>query len=86
MRPRRVRFTIRGLMIAVLLVAVLLSMPVGLLLFLIFYSAILAIMFHCACRLAIMNYSCADGWRTTMSQPGTSGLEIELYVFSSAGP
>ena len=28
MRPRRVRFTIRGLMIAVLVVAILLSMPI----------------------------------------------------------
>jgi hypothetical protein len=28
MRPRRVRFTIRGLMIAVLVVAVLLAMPI----------------------------------------------------------
>jgi hypothetical protein len=56
MRPRRVRFTIRGLMIAVLVVAILLSMPIGFLVFFMCYTTILAIMFRCACRLAIMNH------------------------------
>jgi hypothetical protein len=60
MRPRRVRFTIRGLMIAVLVVAILLSMPIRFLMFLMFNTTILAIMFRCACRLAIMNHSGAD--------------------------
>jgi len=59
MRPRRVRFTIRALMIAVLVVAVLLSMPIRDLIFLVLCTTILAIMFHCAYRLTIMTY----GWR-----------------------
>jgi len=60
MRPRRVRFTIRGLMIAILVVTILLSMPISFLMFLMCYTTILAIMFRCACRLAIMNQSGAD--------------------------
>ncbi len=56
MRPRRVRFTIRGLMIAVLIVAVLLSMPIRDLVFLILCTTVLAIMFCCAYRLTIMTY------------------------------
>jgi hypothetical protein len=60
MRLRRVRFTIRGLMIAILVVAILLSMPIRSLMFLMFYTTILAIMFRCACRLAIMNHGGAD--------------------------
>jgi hypothetical protein len=59
MGPRPVRFTIRGLMIAVLVVAILLSMRIGVVVFLMSYTTILAIMFRCACRLAIMNHS----WR-----------------------
>jgi hypothetical protein len=59
MRPRHVRFTIRGLMIAVLVLAILLSMPIRDLMFLMFNTTILGIMFRCACRLAIMNH----GWR-----------------------
>jgi hypothetical protein len=55
MRPRRLRFTIRGLMIVVLVVAILLSLPIKVLIFLVIYPAILAIMFCAACRLAIMN-------------------------------
>ena len=60
MRPRRVRFTIRGLMIALLVVAILLTVPIRFLMFLMFYTTILAIMFRCACRLAITNHSGAD--------------------------
>jgi hypothetical protein len=60
MRPRRVRFTIRGLMIALLVVAILLTVPIRFLMFLMFYTTILAIMFRCACRLAITNHSVAD--------------------------
>jgi hypothetical protein len=56
MRPRPVRFTIQGLMIAVLVVAILLSMPIRDLVFLMFFTTILAVMFRCACRLAIMNH------------------------------
>ena len=59
MQPRRVRFTIRGLMIAVLVVAVLLSMPIRDLIFLILCTTVLAIMFCCAYRLAITT----NGWR-----------------------
>jgi hypothetical protein len=59
MRPRRIRFTIRGLMFAVLVAAILLSLPIRDLTFLMFFTTILAIMFRCACRLAIMNH----GWR-----------------------
>jgi fucose permease len=59
MRPRRVRFTIRGLMIAVLVVAVLLSMAIRDLIFLILCTTVLAIMFCCAYRLAITTI----GWR-----------------------
>src|SRR4051812_35861458 len=46
MPPRRVRFTIRGLMIAILVVAILLSVPLSVLvpLCLAFYTATLAIM------------------------------------------
>jgi uncharacterized membrane protein len=59
MRPRHVRFTIRGLMIAVLVVAVLLSMPIRDLIFLMLCTTVLAIMYYCAYRLAIMTH----GWR-----------------------
>jgi hypothetical protein len=59
MRPRRVRFTIRGLMIAVLVVAVLLSMAIRELILLILCTTVLAIMFFCAYRLAITT----NGWR-----------------------
>jgi fucose permease len=59
MRPRRIRFTIRGLMIAVLVVAVLLSMSIRDLILLILCTTVLAIMFCCAYRLAIMTH----GWR-----------------------
>ncbi len=45
MRPRRVRFTIQGLMMAVLVVAVLLSMPIRDLVVLILCTTVLAIMF-----------------------------------------
>jgi hypothetical protein len=55
MRLRRIRFTIRDLMIAVLVVAILLSMSVRVLIFVVLYPAILAIMFRCACRLALLN-------------------------------
>jgi hypothetical protein len=47
MRPRSVGFTIRGLVIAVLVVAVLLSMPIRDLIFLILCTTVLAIMFCC---------------------------------------
>jgi hypothetical protein len=60
MRPRHVRFTIQGLMIAVLVVAILLSMPSGILMSLTVITTILAIMFRCACRLALMNHGGAD--------------------------
>jgi hypothetical protein len=60
MRPRRVRFTIRGLMITLLVVAILLAVPIRFLMFLMFYTTILAIMFRCACRMAITNHSGAD--------------------------
>ncbi len=56
MRSRRVRFTIRGLMIAVLVVAVLLSMPIRDLIFLILCTTVLAIMFCFAYRLTIMTH------------------------------
>jgi predicted membrane protein len=59
MRPRRVRFTIRDLMIVVLVVAVLLSMSIRDLILFIFCTTVLAIMFCCAYRLAIMTH----GWR-----------------------
>jgi len=59
MRPRRFRFTIRDLMIAVFVVAVLLSMAVRDLIFLILCTTALAIMFCCAYRLAITT----NGWR-----------------------
>jgi hypothetical protein len=59
MRPRRIRFTIRGLMITVLVVAALLSMAIRDLIFLILCTTILAIMFCCAYRLAITT----NGWR-----------------------
>lgn len=59
MRFRRVRFTIRDLMIAVFVAAVLLSMPIRDLVFLILCTTVLAIMFRCAYRLTIMTY----GWR-----------------------
>jgi hypothetical protein len=59
MRPRRVRFTIRGLMITVLFMAVLLSMAIRDLIFLILCMTVLAIMFCCAYRLAMTT----DGWR-----------------------
>jgi hypothetical protein len=59
MRRRRVRFTIRALMIAVVVVAILLSMPIRDLMFLTFFTTVLATMFRLACRLAIMNH----GWR-----------------------
>ena len=59
MRPRRVRFTIRGLMIAVLVVAILLSMPVRDLILLVLCTTVLAIMFFCAYRLAITT----NGWQ-----------------------
>ncbi len=59
MRPRRVRLTIRGLMIAVFVVAVLLSMAIRDLIFLILCTTVLAIMYWCAYRLAIMT----QGWR-----------------------
>jgi len=59
MRPHRVRFTIRGLMIAVLVVAVLLSLPIRDLILLILCTTVLAIMFCSAYRLAIMTH----GWR-----------------------
>jgi hypothetical protein len=58
MRPRRVRFTIRSLMIAVLVVAVPLSMPIRDLILLILCTTVLAIMFYCAYRLTIMTH----GW------------------------
>jgi len=54
MQPRRLRFTIRGLMIAVFVVAVLMSMPVRDLIFLMLCTTVLAIMFCCAYRFAIM--------------------------------
>ncbi len=54
MRPHGLRFTIRGLMIVVLVVAVLLAMPIRDLIFLILYTTVLAIMYGCAYRLEIM--------------------------------
>jgi hypothetical protein len=71
MRPRRVRFTILGLMIAVLVVAIFLSMPIRDLMFLMFNTTILAVMFSCACRLAIMNH----GWRGRVGAGRCRNLE-----------
>ena len=62
MQPRRVRFTIRGLMIAVLVAAVLLSMPIRDLIVLIVCTTVLAIMFCFAYRVAIMTH----GWRVSL--------------------
>jgi hypothetical protein len=59
MRSRRFRFTIRSLMIVVFVVAVLLSMPMRDLIFLILCTMILAIMYWCAYRLTVMTH----GWR-----------------------
>jgi uncharacterized membrane protein len=65
MRPRRVRFTIRGLMISVLVVAVLLSVPIRDCILLILCTTVLAIMFFCAYRLAITTH----GWQRTIRTP-----------------
>ena len=65
MRPRRVRFTIRGLMIAVLVVAILLSMPIRDAILLILCTTVLAIMFFCAYRLAITT----NGWQRPIRAP-----------------
>jgi hypothetical protein len=54
MRPRHFRFTIRSMMIAVLVVAILLSLPIDVLIFLVIYPTILAVMFFCACRMSII--------------------------------
>ena len=78
MRPRRIRFTIRGLMITVLVVAALLSMAIRDLIFLILCTTILAIMFCCAYRLAI----------TTNGRRGHSHVErgrnLEPVIHSGA--
>ena len=78
MRPRRVRFTIRGLMIALLVVAILLTVPIRFLMFLMFYTTILAIMFRCACRLAITNHSGADSStrRSHIMRPSRNHLTL----------
>ena len=65
MRPRRVRFTIRSLMIAVLVVAILLSMPIRDAILLILCTMVLAIMFFCAYRLAITT----NGWQRPIRAP-----------------
>src|SRR5262245_46872097 len=44
MPPRRVRFTIRGLMIAILVVAILLSLPIAALEALVFFTTVLSLM------------------------------------------
>ena len=59
MQPRRVRFTIRGLMFAVLVAAVLLSMPIRDLIVLIVCTTVLTIMYGSAYRLTVMTH----GWR-----------------------
>jgi hypothetical protein len=86
MRPRGIRFTIRGLMIAVLVVAILLSMPIRFLTFLMFCTTILAIMFRCACRLAIMNPSGADRStrRTQNMRPSRNHLTL-IDLMAAAG-
>ncbi len=71
MRPRRVRFTIRGLMIMVLVAAILLSMPTRVVMFIVFYTTSLAVMFRCACRLAMMNL----GWRRRVGAGRCRNLE-----------
>lgn len=80
MRPHRVRFTIRGLMIAVLVVAVLLSMPIRDLILLILCTTVLAIMFCCAYQLAIMT----QGWRGH-SHAGRY-RNLECVIHSWRGP
>jgi hypothetical protein len=79
MRPHRVRFTIRGLMIAVFVAAVPLSMPIRDLIFLILCTTVLAIMFCCAYRLAIMTH----GWRGH-SHAGR-GRNVERVIHSWRG-
>jgi hypothetical protein len=78
MRPRRIRFTIRGLMIAVLVVAVLLSMPIRDLIVLILCTTVLAIMFFCGYRLAITT----NGWRG-LSLVGRA-RDLERVIHSGA--
>ena len=79
MRPRRVAFTIRDLMIAVLVVAILLSMPIRDLIFLVLCTTVLGIMYSFAYRLAIMTY----GWRG-YSQVGR-GRNLEWVIHSWRG-
>jgi hypothetical protein len=86
MRPRRVRFTIRGLMIAVLFVAILLSLPIRFLVFVVLCATILAIMFLCACRLAIVNHCGADRstCRRHNMRPSRNHLTL-IDVMAAAG-
>jgi hypothetical protein len=75
MRPRRVRFTIRGLMIAVLVAAVILSMAIRDLILLILCTTVLAIMYWCAYRLAIMT----QGWRGHLHAGRGRNLERAIH-------
>jgi len=75
MRHRRVRFTIRGLMIAIFVVAVLLSMPIRDLIFLILFTTVLAVMFCCAYRLASMSH----GWCETSHAGRGRNLERVIH-------
>jgi hypothetical protein len=54
MRLRRVRFTIQNLMLVVLAAAILMAMSTTELVIFLASTTILAVMFRCACRLALI--------------------------------